>query len=273
MSSQSYTASSPQPLARDATTIISEDAHSSQFPRGTFRDTHRDAAPEQRRQWARSGRMFWIYDPSSSSSSQDGRSNASSGGNSTRSETSEGRRARVVSPYGSFFVEEMEFDAPAESDSSRWEGHTPEAIGSDTRRVLHPLRNLPSRSQATMMASLLFGMGPPAAHSRHHPGTVPQQPVHDAATRVAEIPLSPLSLAEILADPSLPCLGARGTSTIPTALAGAALNFIQAKLRRLRHLGGPCWDAANDSERDERRLVEDGRGCPRKDIEVFDEGS
>ncbi|KAI0295756.1 hypothetical protein BC826DRAFT_1007467 [Russula brevipes] len=194
MSSQSYTASSPQPLARDATTIISEDAHS-QFPRGTFRDTHRDTAPE-RRQWARSGRMFWIYDPSSSSSSQDGRSNASSGGNSTRSETSEERRARVVSPYGSFFVEEMEFDAPAESDSSRRrEGHTTEAAGSDTRRVLHPLRNLPSRSQATMMAPLLFGMGPPAAHSGY-PGTVPPQPVHDAATRVAEIPLSPLSLAE-----------------------------------------------------------------------------
>jgi hypothetical protein len=137
--------------------------------------------------------MFWIYDPSSSSSSQDGRSNASSGGNSIGSETSEERRARVVSPYGSFFAEEMEFDAPAESDSSRRrrEGHTTEA--SDTRGVLHPLRNLPSRSQATMMAPLLFGMGPPAAHPRH-PGTVPQ-PVHDA-TRVAEIPLSPLSLAE-----------------------------------------------------------------------------
>jgi hypothetical protein len=61
-------------------------------------------------------------------------------------------------------------------------------------------------------------------------------------------------------------------STIPTALAGVAINIIQAKLRRLRHLGGPYWDAVNDSERGERRLAEDGRGFPRKDIEVFEEG-
>ena len=80
----------------------------SQFPRRSHpRPINR--IPE-RRLWSYTRPKFYIHD--SSGSSQGGSSTQSSGGNST---TSDGRRVHTASPYGSFFVEDMDIDdSPAD---------------------------------------------------------------------------------------------------------------------------------------------------------------
>lgn len=82
----------------------------SQFPRRSHpRPINR--IPE-RRLWSYTRPKFYIHD--SSGSSQGGSSTQSSGGNSNT--TSEGRRVHTASPYGSFFVEDMDVDdSPADS--------------------------------------------------------------------------------------------------------------------------------------------------------------
>jgi hypothetical protein len=105
MSPQTHNTLSLFPFPRS---VISEVAGPYRFPHRTSRDTHRGLAPERRP----SDRKFYLYE-SPSSSSQDSKSNSSK---STGSEgPEERRRDRMVSPYGSFFAEEMEFDTPAES--------------------------------------------------------------------------------------------------------------------------------------------------------------
>jgi hypothetical protein len=114
MSPKTHNTLSPFPFPRS---VISEVEGPSRFPHQTSPDTRRGLAPERRP----SDRKFWIYE-SPPSSSQDSKSNASSGGKSTGSEGPEERRVRTVSPYGSFFVEEMELDTSEESRRSFRQG-------------------------------------------------------------------------------------------------------------------------------------------------------
>jgi hypothetical protein len=142
MSPQTHNTLSPFPFPRS---VISEVAGPSQFPHQTSRDTHRGLAPE-RKQWPR---KFWIYE-SPPSSSQNSKSNTSSGSKSTStgSETPEERRVRTASPYGAFFAEEMEIDTPAESRPFRpGDGQeedtsgtiTPLSLAENSRRSQPPL--------------------------------------------------------------------------------------------------------------------------------------
>ena len=206
MSSNSriHTTLSPHPISRSPNAIISEEAIPSQCPRRIPRDTYHGPPTHEQREWSRSRHMFWVYESPSSSSSQDGRSNTSSGGNSTGSEGSEERRVQTVSPYGSFFAEEMEFDPPTESLSfyggDRQENAT---VYTDMNGVFHPTRMLPSTrswtSSQTQVAPgpALFVTGseyPTYARPDPPPGLVPAS--NHYATGTPRAPLSHSSLAE-----------------------------------------------------------------------------
>jgi len=179
MSPQKHTTLSPLTLDRNATAVNGEEA--SQYPCRSPEDIYRGPAPEHR-QWQRTRHKFWIYESPPSSTSQDGRSNASSGGKSTGSEGSKERRARTVSPYGSFFVEEMEFDIPAESGSS-FPGDRQESanVFTDMSRAFRPTPKPPStrmtRSSQAQVAPVLFVTGYPT--HRGPLGAVPT-PHHNA---------------------------------------------------------------------------------------------
>jgi len=200
--SRTHTTLLPHPISRSPTAIIGEEATSSQCPRRGPKDTYHGPPAHEHREWSRSRHKFWIYESPPSSSSQDGRSNASSGGHSTGSEGSEERRVRTVSPYGSFFAEEMEFDAPTESLSfyggDRRENAT---VYTDMNGVFHPTRMLPSTrswtSSQTQVAPepVLFVTGSEyPTYARPPPGPAPV-PNPDAAGTV-RVPLSHSSLAE-----------------------------------------------------------------------------
>ncbi|KAN0125945.1 hypothetical protein V8E52_001152 [Russula decolorans] len=195
---------SPLPIPRSSTSV--ENAGPSRFSQNrTSRDTHRGLEPE-RRQWPPSNRRFWIHEsPSPSSSSQDGKSsNSSSGGKSAGSETREERRVRTVSPYGSFFAEEMESDTPTENNGSFRQGDRQEHDNNNTSGVFLPTRKVPSSrnwaSSQAQMAPVFF------ATSTGYPtftSAVPALPgpdhyhYHDAASsNMTEIPFSALALAE-----------------------------------------------------------------------------
>ena len=196
MPPKSHSTLSPLPLDRDATAGIGEEASSSQYPRRSPMDIYYGPAPEQR-PWPRSRPRFWIYESSPSSSSQDGRSNTSSGGNSTGSEGPEERRARTVSPYGSFFAEEMEFGTPAESGSPCL-GDIQEnvAVLTDMSRAFRPTPTPrpPSgwTSSQAQVAPVLFVSGHPT-HSRPF-GTIPTQDQN--APGAMRVPLLQSYLAE-----------------------------------------------------------------------------
>jgi hypothetical protein len=195
MSPQTHTTLSPLPLAHNATAVIGKEESSSQYPRRSSRDTYRGVAPEHR-QWSRSRHKFWIYESPPSSSSQDGRSNTSSGGNSTRSEGSEERLVRTVSPYGSFFAEEMEFDPPGESRSFyRGDRRENATVSTDMTGTFYPTPKPPSswRSSQTQMAPVLFAKAYPTTYARP-PGAV-IAPEYKAAG-AARVPFSPSFLAE-----------------------------------------------------------------------------
>jgi hypothetical protein len=192
MSSPKHTTLSPLTLDRNATTVIGEEA--SQYPCRSPEDIYRGPAPEHR-QWQRTRHKFWIYESPPSSTSQDGKSNASSEGNPTGSEGSEERRARTVSPYGSFFVEEMEFDIPTESGSSLPGDRQESAnVFTDMGRAFRPTQKPPStwmRSQA-QVAPVLFVTGYP---TRSRPlGAVPTP--HHNAPGAMRVPLFPSYIDE-----------------------------------------------------------------------------
>jgi hypothetical protein len=179
MSPQTRTTLSPPPPDRNVTAVTSEVASSSQYPRMSPNDIYRGPAPEHR-QWPRNRHKFWIYGSPSSGSSQDGSSSTSSGGNSTGSEGPEVKRAQTVSPYGSFFAEEMEFDTPTESRSSypgdRQENAT---VFTDMSRAFHPTQDPPSArgwtSSQAQVAPIFFVPGYPT-HTGSRPfGAVPTQ--------------------------------------------------------------------------------------------------
>ena len=198
-----------------------ENANPSRFPHHrTPRNTHRHRGlleQPERRQWPPSNRKFWLYDSPSSSSSQDGKSSSSSsnssgggtGKSATGSETQEERRVRTVSPYGSFFAEEMESDTPAEDnvgpfrqgDGYGQEQHDNNRLNGvffPNRKVSS--RNWTARSQAQMQmqmaaAPVFFATGYPTFASAV-PVPDPDR-CHDASSNnMTEIPLSALSLAE-----------------------------------------------------------------------------
>jgi hypothetical protein len=196
---------SPLPIPRSGTSV--ENAGPSHFPHHrTPRNTHRHGGLEpERRQWPPSARKFWLYEsPSPSSSSQDGKSNSSSGNSggksATGSETQEERRVRTVSPYGSFFAEEMESDTPAENNNRSFRQGDGQERQHDNNSsgVFLPTRKVPSRnwtsSQAPMAAApVFFATGYPTFTSAV---PVPDH-YHDASSHnMTEIPLSALSLAE-----------------------------------------------------------------------------
>jgi hypothetical protein len=193
---QTHHTQSPLPIPRTGTSVQnagSSRRFSHQAPRGT----HLGLAPE-RRQWPPSNCKFWIYESTSPSSSQDGKSSSSSGDKSAGSETAEERRVRTVSPYGSFFAEEMESDTPVEKRPFRQRDEQEHSSTSDG--VFLPTRKVPSRSRWTstssqaQMAPVYFPTGYPT-----YTGAVPTAPDHDAtstAGSMTEMPFTALSLAE-----------------------------------------------------------------------------
>jgi hypothetical protein len=190
---------SPLPIPRSGTSV--ENAGPSRFAlHRTSRDSHahRGLEPE-RRQWpVPSNRKFWVYESPSPGSSQDGKSSSSSnsGGKSAGSETQEEKRVRTVSPYGSFFAEEMESDTPAENSHSFRQGHRQEPDNNNTSGVFLPTRKAPSRNWTSSQAQMapVFFTGYPTFTS-----AVPALPdhYHDATSNnMTEIPFSALCLAE-----------------------------------------------------------------------------
>ena len=174
------------PIPRSGTSV--ENASPSLFPH--HRTPPRGLEPE-RKQWPPSNRKFWVYESPSPGSSQDGKSTSSSGGKSARSETTEERRVRTVSPYGSFFAEEMESDTPAENRSKNHsfrQGDEQEDGngGVPTRKM--PPKNWASSAQAPM-APVFFTTGYPTFTS-----AVPALPGSDHD--MTEMPFCALSLAE-----------------------------------------------------------------------------
>lgn len=188
---------SPLPVPRSGTGTSVENAGPYRFSHHrTSRDTHHGLEPECR-QWPPNSRKFWIYESPSSSSSQDGKSSSSSGG--SNSETTEERRVRTVSPYGSFFAEEMESDTPTENNRSFRQGDRQERDNNDTSGVF-PTRKVSLRNWARSQAQM-----PPVFFSTGYPTftsavpALPEDPdyYHDAASNnMTEIPFTALSLAE-----------------------------------------------------------------------------
>ena len=190
---QTHHTRSPLPIPRTGTSVENAGL-SRRFSHQAPRGTHLGLAPE-RRQWPPSNRKFWIYESTSPSSSQDGKSSSSSGDKSTRSETAEERRVRTVSPYGSFFAEEMESDTPAEKRPFRQRDE--QEHSSTSGGVFLPTRKVPSRwtstSSQAQMAPVYFTTGYPTYTS-----AVPTAaPDHNAtAGSMTEMPFTALSLAE-----------------------------------------------------------------------------
>ncbi|KAI0266529.1 hypothetical protein BC834DRAFT_132961 [Gloeopeniophorella convolvens] len=126
---QSRFTSSPEPVEEEASLpqVISQEFSSSHARSGQNRQ-------EQSQRRAR----FWT---SSSVSSRDGHSSSSYGSNSAKSDSA-GKPERVVSPYGSFFVDDMEFSSPEGSHAS---------------------------SQGSSPGGALEVPGPSSAHGLHYP--------------------------------------------------------------------------------------------------------
>jgi hypothetical protein len=188
MSSRTYASASPIPIPRNAIATTIEEPSSLQFHRGVLSNARPGLAP-RRRQWS-GGPIFWIYESSSSS----GSSNISS-----RSEGSEERRARTASPYGSFFVENMEFDVPVESSSPSQESFQERTTGSTDQIGAPYWRPLPSGEGPHRM-QLTRSPSPFATnHSTNvrRPGAPPTPSHESTSAMVAERSLSPLSLARV----------------------------------------------------------------------------
>lgn len=130
MSSLSHRSSSSRPPDGNTTGAIGEGLSASQAPR---RAHARPVNIPERRLWsARDRPKFYIRD--SSDSSQGGSSTKSSGGSST---TSEGSRVHTVSPYGSFFVGDMDLDSPTDSNSPSQGGDWTRGRTADSNGALH----------------------------------------------------------------------------------------------------------------------------------------
>lgn len=131
MSSQSRFSMSSRTLC-NTPGAVGEGLSSSRFPRGA---RTRPVNIPARRLWSHGRPKFYIHD--SSGSSQGGSSTKSSGGNSTTSEGREGQHAHTESPYGSFFVEDMEVDSPVDSHSPSRGGGWTRGTTTDLNRVIY----------------------------------------------------------------------------------------------------------------------------------------
>ncbi|KAH9003368.1 hypothetical protein EDB86DRAFT_2826524 [Lactarius hatsudake] len=163
MSSQYRSSISSRTLCNNTPGAIGE----GRFPRGA---RARPVNIPERRLWSHGRPKFYIHD--SSGSSQGSASTKSSGSGST---TSEGREGHTASPYGSFFVEDMETDGPVDSHSpGRGGGRT----RGDLNRVIHqssawrppPGQSGPYRRQSPMAPGLIETTG---ASSFGVPGALP----------------------------------------------------------------------------------------------------
>ncbi|KAI9463012.1 hypothetical protein F5148DRAFT_1313520 [Russula earlei] len=172
------------------------------------------SSPPERRQWPRREHKFWIHDSPPSNTSQDGTS-TSSGGHSTGSEGPEERRVRTVSPYGSFFADEMEFDPPPESRSFsfyRGDGQEQEHITASrlseiggairptrARELQFPPGGCPTEARAlgpvvAPVAPVLFVSGHHTTYARSY--TAVAAPDREAIAGVSETSFSRSWLAE-----------------------------------------------------------------------------
>ncbi|KAI9438575.1 hypothetical protein H4582DRAFT_1949510 [Lactarius indigo] len=127
MSSQSRFSISSRTLYNSTPGTIGE----GRFPRGA---RARPVNIPERRLWSHGRPKFYIHD--SSSSSQGSASTKSSRSGST---TSEGRGGHTASPYGSFFVEDMEIDGPVDNHSPSRGGGGGRTRGTtaDLNRAVH----------------------------------------------------------------------------------------------------------------------------------------
>lgn len=183
------------PIPHSVTSV--ENAGSSHFPRHrTSRDTHHGLEPG-RRQWPPSNRKFWVYESPSPGSSQDGKSSNSSGGKSAGSETMEERCVRTVSPYGSFFAEEMESDTRVENRSNNNRSFRQREHDNKTSGVFIPNRKGPSRNWTStaqaQMAPAFFTTG---YSTFTNTSAVPMPALPGPDHHMTEMPFSALSLAE-----------------------------------------------------------------------------
>lgn len=160
MSSQPRPSIYSRPLGCNNTTgAIGEGLGSSHVPRGA---RARPVNIPERRLWSHGRPKFYIHD--SSGSSQGGSSTKSSGDGSTTSEGREGRHVHsAVSPYGSFFVEDMEIDS-----SSPVDRHPPNSRGSGGRTARGTTAGL---NRVTNQTS---ARRPPSGH--YDPGQSPMAP-------------------------------------------------------------------------------------------------
>ena len=195
MYSRRHVDTRPIPIPHNAIATITEEPGQLQYRR----DVSLNAQPglaHSHRQWPRRDPKFWIHE--SPSSSQDGSSNISSRSNSTKSEGAEERRFRTASPYGSFFVEDMEFDVPGESGLSCPGGsHERSAVSTDPDAAFRrrPIQcwESPRRLQSPMAQGPFVAGHLPYTRP---PGARPTSGHEEATTTVAaETSLSPLSLA------------------------------------------------------------------------------
>ena len=184
MSSQTHVNTSPIPIPRNAIATSIEETSSPQFPHGVSLNARLGLAPQQR-QWPQNYPKFWIHDSSSSS----GSSNTSG-----TSRGSDERRVRTVSPYGSFFAEEMEFDV-VESGSSLQEDVQQRSTIVFTDPGGTPYRKPIRRWEGTHRMQSTMGPGPSMTGypANARPPATPTAPGNES--RAAGMSLSPLSLA------------------------------------------------------------------------------
>ncbi|KAH9061125.1 hypothetical protein EDB87DRAFT_1576495 [Lactarius vividus] len=155
MTSQSRLSISSRTLYNNTPGAIGE----GRFPRGAR--PHPVDIPE-RRLWSHGRPKFYIHD--SSGSSQGSASTRSSGSGST---TSEGRKGHTASPYGSFFVEDMDIDGPVDNRSPGRGGSRTRGTTADLNRVTHqssawrppPSQNGPYRRQSPMTPGVIETTG------------------------------------------------------------------------------------------------------------------
>lgn len=155
MSSQSRLSISSRTLCNNTPGAIGE----GRFPRGA---RARPVNIPERRLWSHGRPKFYIHD--SSGSSQGSASTKSSGSGST---TSEGRKGHTASPYGSFFVEDMEIDGHVDSHSPGRGGGRARGTSADLNRVIHqssawrppPSQSGPYRRQSPMTPGLIETTG------------------------------------------------------------------------------------------------------------------
>jgi hypothetical protein len=182
MNSQTHVNTSPIPIPRNAIASTIDETDPPQFPHGVPLNAPLGLAHQQR-QWPRNYPKFWIHDSSSSSGSSN--TSSTSRGHSVKSERSDERRVRTVSPYGSFFAEEMEIDV-VDSSSSFQQRST---------IVFADPGGIPYRKRWEGTHRMQSPVGPGPSSTGYPANARPSVSAPGNEFRAAEMSLSPLSLA------------------------------------------------------------------------------